>query len=252
VADDDDVTLPQYANFHDLIKARTLALRQPIQIIRCSTWDEAKLPTDRRSRQDEATRAWNLHVALYYKPGGVPWRLQRNSTDFATCYVGIAFSKNSSRDTLETSVAQVFNQRGDGMIIRGGAARVSSDDRQPHLEYGDAHDLLAAALDAFRQEHAAVWNTWASRDLPVLEGGSSASLTTPGGANGCSWNLAGNQDHLYDDERRLLPRSRQTSKHRANIGRSVALQGHAISKKAQVRGLDNGCAARDLNPEPAD
>lgn len=150
---DDDVTLPQYANFHDLLKARTLALRQPIQIIRRSTWDEATLPADRRSRQDEATRAWNLHVAMYYKAGGIPWRLQRNPTDFATCYVGIAFYKNSSRDTLETSVAQVFNQRGDGMIIRGGPARVSSDDRQPHLEYGDAHDLLAAALDAFRQEH---------------------------------------------------------------------------------------------------
>ena len=151
--EDDDVTLPQYANFHDLLKARTLALRQPIQIIRRSTWDESKLPADRRSRQDEATRAWNLHVAMYYKAGGVPWRLQRNPTDFATCYVGIAFYKNSSRDTLETSVAQVFNQRGDGMIIRGGPARVSSDDRQPHLEYSDAHDLLAAALDAFRQEH---------------------------------------------------------------------------------------------------
>ena len=153
VPKDDDVTLPPYANFHDLLKARTLALRQPIQIIGRSTWDEAKLPVDRPSRQDEATRTWNLHVAVYCKAGGIPWRLQRNPTDFATCYVGIAFYKNSSRDTLETSVAQVFNQRGDGMIIRGGPARVSSDDRQPHLEYGDAHDLLAAALDAFRQEH---------------------------------------------------------------------------------------------------
>jgi hypothetical protein len=153
VPDDDDVALPQFANFHDLLKARTLALRQPIQIIRRSTWDESKLPSDRRSRQDEATRAWNLHVAMYYKAGGIPWRLQRNPTDLTTCYVGIAFYRNSSRDTLETSVAQVFNERGDGMIIRGGPARVSSDDRQPHLDYGDAHDLLASSLDAFRQEH---------------------------------------------------------------------------------------------------
>ena len=153
VPDDDDVALPQFANFHDLLKARTLALRQPIQIIRRSTWDESKLPSDRRSRQDEATRAWNLHVAMYYKAGGIPWRLKRNPTDLTTCYVGIAFYRNSGRDTLETSVAQVFNERGDGMIIRGGPARVSSDDRQPHLEYGDAHDLLASSLDAFRQEH---------------------------------------------------------------------------------------------------
>jgi len=151
-SDTDDVVLPQFANFHDLLKARTLTLRQPIQIIRRSTWDESKLPSDRRSRQDEATRAWNLHVALYYKAGGVPWRLQRNPTDLTTCYVGIAFYQ-SSRDTLETSVAQVFNERGDGMIIRGGPARGQSDDRQPHLENADAHDLLASALDAFRQEH---------------------------------------------------------------------------------------------------
>jgi len=149
----DDVALPQFANFHDLLKARTLALRQPIQIIRRSTWDESKLPSERRSRQDEATRAWNLHVALYYKAGGIPWRLQRNPTDLTTCYVGVAFYQSSSRDTLETSVAKVFNERGDGMIIRGGPARVSSDDRQPHLEYDDARDLLAAALDSFRQEH---------------------------------------------------------------------------------------------------
>jgi hypothetical protein len=151
-SDTDDVVLPQFANFHDLLKARTLTLRQPIQIIRRSTWDESQLPSDRRSRQDEATRAWNLHVAMYYKAGGVPWRLQRNPTDLTTCYVGIAFYQ-SSRDTLETSVAQVFNERGDGMIIRGGPARGKSDDRQPHLENADAHDLLASALDAFRQEH---------------------------------------------------------------------------------------------------
>src|SRR5262249_11767116 len=101
--------LPQFANFPDLLTARTAALRQPIQIIRRSTCDELKLPSDRRSRQDEATRAWNLHVALYYKAGGIPWRLQRNPTDLTTCYVGIACYQSSSRDTLETSVAQVFN-----------------------------------------------------------------------------------------------------------------------------------------------
>ncbi|WP_327007975.1 hypothetical protein OHA72_12265 [Dactylosporangium sp. NBC_01737] len=35
--------------------------------------------------------------------------------------------------TLETSVAQVFNQRGDGVIVRGAPATVSRHDRQPHL-----------------------------------------------------------------------------------------------------------------------
>ena len=75
----DGADLPRFANFHDLLKARVLQIRQPIQIIRRSTWDESVPPPAGRSRQDEASRAWNLHVALYYKAGGVPWRLPRNS-----------------------------------------------------------------------------------------------------------------------------------------------------------------------------
>jgi hypothetical protein len=145
--------LPQFANFHDLLKSRVLTLRQPIQIIRHSTWDETAPPPSGRSRQDEASRAWNLHVALYYKAGGVPWRLQRNTTDLASCYVGVAFYRSSERDTLDTSVAQVFNERGDGVIVRGGPARITGDDRQPHLDRDDAAALLLSALDAYRLEH---------------------------------------------------------------------------------------------------
>ncbi|MCK2238239.1 MULTISPECIES: hypothetical protein [unclassified Crossiella] len=147
------LALPRFANFHDLLKARLLHVRQPIQIIRRSTWDEATPPPAGRSRQDEATRAWNLHVALYYKAGGVPWRLPRNPTDLTSCYVGVAFYNSGDRNTLDTSVAQVFNERGDGVIVRGGPARVSREDRQPHLTDDDAHALLLRALDAYRQEH---------------------------------------------------------------------------------------------------
>jgi hypothetical protein len=152
-ADGNESELPPFANFHDLLKARLLHLRQPIQIIRRSTWDEATSPPAGHRRQDEATRAWNLHVALYYKAGGVPWRLPRNPTDLTSCYVGVAFYRNSDRDTLDTSVAQVFNERGDGVIVRGGPARVSSDDRQPHLDCNGARELVLNALDAYRKEH---------------------------------------------------------------------------------------------------
>lgn len=142
--------VPAFANFHDLLKARLLAVRQPIQIIRRSTWDEATPPPAGRSRQDEATRAWNLHVAMYYKAGGVPWRLRRQTTDLTTCYVGVAFYRSGDRDTLDTSVAQVFNERGDGVIVRGGPARVTREDRQPHLDRAGAQDLLFGALAAYR------------------------------------------------------------------------------------------------------
>ena len=40
-------------------------------------------------RTDPATRAWNFSVDLYYKAGGVPWRLPPTGPD--TCFVGVSF-----------------------------------------------------------------------------------------------------------------------------------------------------------------
>lgn len=143
------------ADFHALLKARSLQYKQPIQIVRRNTWD----PTFRdphtgraSANQDEATRAWNLHTALYYKNGGVPWRLPRDASDLTACYIGIAFYKTSDAN-LHTSVAQVYNQRGDGVIVRGGPATISKEDRQPHLTEDDARDLLESALQRYRIEH---------------------------------------------------------------------------------------------------
>lgn len=62
-------------DFHELLKARSLRTSRPIQLIRRETWDPTFKPKnrdDRRPQQDEATKAWNLHTALYYKAGGAP------------------------------------------------------------------------------------------------------------------------------------------------------------------------------------
>lgn len=149
--------MPVGVDFHAMLKARSLKYSRPIQILRRGTWDQSfKDPTrsgTQRTRQDEATRAWNLHTALYYKAGGVPWRLPRRGSDLATCYVGVAFYRPLGEQTLETSVAQVFNERGDGVIVRGGKAAILKDDRQAHLSEGDAYELLESALDRYRAEH---------------------------------------------------------------------------------------------------
>lgn len=104
-----------------LLKATAMRYTRPIQIIRRTTWDPGfTAPAgDKRRLQDEATRAWNLHTALYYKAGGVPWRLPRDPASLNNCYGGITFYRSTDHQTLQTSVAQVFDQLGDGVIVRG-------------------------------------------------------------------------------------------------------------------------------------
>ncbi|MER7693623.1 hypothetical protein [Streptomyces sp. NPDC097610] len=143
-------------DFHDLLKATALTLPAPLQLMRKETWTGIPAKTNGqtvRPLQDEATRAWNLHTALYYKVGGTLWRMQRHSSDLATCYVGVSFYRSASGNELHTAVAQVFNERGDGVVVRGGTAQISKTDRQPHLTLSDARQLLLDALAEYRTAH---------------------------------------------------------------------------------------------------
>lgn len=144
-------------NFHDVFKAAALDLAVPCQLLRPDTYGGGSTRTrsggKSASLQDAATRAWNFHTALYYKAGGVPWRLQRYSAALSTCYVGTSFFKSVDGTRLLTSVAQVFNERGEGLIVQGGNARVDRDDRTPHLSANDAKKLLADGLASYRREH---------------------------------------------------------------------------------------------------
>jgi hypothetical protein len=143
-------------DFHDLLKAAALTLSAPLQLMRKETWTGIPARTTgqaARPLQDEATRAWNLHTALYYKAGGTPWRMQRHSSDMATCYVGVSFYRTANGQELHTAVAQVFNERGDGVVVRGGTAQIAKSDRQPHLTHSDARLLLLDALAEYRSTH---------------------------------------------------------------------------------------------------
>lgn len=148
--------------FHDVLKAQGMRLTIPIQMVRPHTYTGVQRePRARRRKprkssmtmQDEATRAWNIHTALYYKAGGIPWRLLRESSDLSTCFVGISFFKSADGERLMTSVAQVFNERGEGVIVKGGNAKLDKNDRQPHLSEEDATTLLKAAIQVYRREH---------------------------------------------------------------------------------------------------
>lgn len=137
-------------NFHDVLKAKAMASGLPLQIIRPATYTDET--GNARSLQDEATRAWNLMTALYYKAGGVPWRMVRDPSAFDSLYVGVSFFRTLDREDLHTAVAQVFNQRGDGVIVRGGQAS-RKNGRHPYLDRDTAAELLRGALDRYRDEH---------------------------------------------------------------------------------------------------
>jgi hypothetical protein len=146
------------AVWHDVFKAEATQLSRPVQVVRPATYggNVHRFTRDGnavRDMQDEATRAWNFFCALYYKAGGIPWRLARESTDLMTCYMGISFFYDPASETLRTSVAQVFNERGEGMVVRGGPAVLDDRDKTPHLSLRDSEQLLTQAVEAFRREH---------------------------------------------------------------------------------------------------
>jgi hypothetical protein len=146
-------------DLHHLLKARAFQFDTPLQLVLPWTYDESKRPPRRakpgilRTLQDEATRAWNFHVALYYKAKGIPWELKRDEAAYLPCYVGVTFYEALDKAALLTSVAQVFNERGEGLAVRGATAARDKDDRQPHLDGQGARDLLVRALRAYRDEH---------------------------------------------------------------------------------------------------
>lgn len=206
-------------DFHELLKARSLRTTRPIQVIKRETWDPTFKPKDRddrRPQQDEATKAWNLHTALYYKAGGVPWRMTRDNSELTNCFVGVSFYRSTDGQTLQTAVAQVFNERGDGVIVRGAQATESKDDRQPHLTADDARGLLEQSLARYRSEH---------RTLPARVMLHKTSSFTPGELEG--FHAAAESERLDQLELIWLPREESTRLFR--VGEQPPLRGTMLS-----------------------
>lgn len=131
-------------NFRHLLKARAMQYGIPLQLVR----DRIGKPT--REMQDPATIAWNFFTALYYKAGGTPWALGRKYAK-PVCFAGISFYKSLDGKEMQTSVAQIFDEIGKGVILRGTPAQIDKEDRQPHLDETAAYQLLLNSLTEYRQ-----------------------------------------------------------------------------------------------------
>ncbi len=123
-----------------------MALQTPVQIATNSLFIE------QNAKQDPATRAWNSSVAMFYKAGGIPWRVRTAGPE--TCYIGISFHylKTTKRQLMYSSVAQAFSSEGEGFALRGAAVpRNPDDDRNPHLMADQAAELAGRVIKQYRE-----------------------------------------------------------------------------------------------------
>lgn len=145
-------------DFRDLLKAKALHLQKPSQLAWPTLWDDnARIPTKLRNThrrvQDPAVRAWNFLNALFYKAGRAPWRLPRPESQLKTSFIGIGFYRDRSGQRLLTSTAQMFDERGRGLILRGGRACTDKGDLHPYLDRTDAYDLIRRSIKAYQGQH---------------------------------------------------------------------------------------------------
>ena len=116
------------SNFRRALKAKTMHLGKPLQLSR-----ELSLEQNPKGQQDDATRAWNFCTALYYKANQtVPWRLVPDINRPSICFVGIGFYRSRDKKTLNTSLAQIFDELGNNVILRGTPVDIGKEDRMPH------------------------------------------------------------------------------------------------------------------------
>ena len=133
------------------IKSEAMRYRLPTQIVLQRTMEAtpASRNVDHKSRC-----AWNFFTGLYFKAGGIPWA--PTGLRPGTCYVGISFYRplGSESSIVRSSVAQAFDEHGDGIVLRG-QDFVWDEDRQgrsPHLDESGAHELIKMVLKRYQDE----------------------------------------------------------------------------------------------------
>lgn len=135
-----------FRNFHRALKAKCMLAHNsvPLQIIRRWTYINSE------AKQSEATRAWNLGVALYYKASNIPWR--PHDVSRGTCFVGVSFHhlKRRAGDMVYACVAQAFSNDIEPFALRGEQIpRDQSRGKQPYLTSSQAASLAKNVMASY-------------------------------------------------------------------------------------------------------
>lgn len=133
------------ANLRTALKGIAMPLGLATQLVRESTLRPQEFP--RRHTQDRGTLAWNFVTALYYKAEGHPWRLA--DAQPGTCYAGIDFFHDRAGGGMRAALAQVFSERGEGLVLRGRPFAWQGRGRNPHLSRFAMRDLITEVLELY-------------------------------------------------------------------------------------------------------
>ncbi len=145
-------------NFHNQLKAKLLKYGIITQIIRESTIAYKELLTSKfqidREEKFDSAKAWNISTTLYYKCGGLPWKLA--SVRDGVCYIGLVYKKIEGVQDKKTAccAAQMFLDSGDGLVFKGNVGPWYNPEKDEyHLSKESASDLLGKALQTFHKKN---------------------------------------------------------------------------------------------------
>jgi hypothetical protein len=140
-------------DFRRQLKARAMEFGVPLQIVRESTLRIGPpAQGNYRGLTPASDRAWNMGSTLLYKAGAKPWRL--STARKGVCYIGLAFRRMGGADARTACcAAQMFLDTGDGIVFKGEFGPwYSPQDDQCHLDRSNAKNLLAGALETYREQ----------------------------------------------------------------------------------------------------
>lgn len=142
-------------NFHNQLKAKLLENKIITQIIRNTKIDYENLWDNEEKIEQEkkfdSAKAWNISTTLYYKSGGLPWRLGEVREN--VCYLGLVYKKLDTNENSKNAccAAQMFLDSGDGMVFRGNIGPwYNPKKKEFHLSKNDAIDIITQSLEAFK------------------------------------------------------------------------------------------------------
>ncbi|MBW1667009.1 MAG: hypothetical protein JRJ66_02930 [Deltaproteobacteria bacterium] len=146
-------------HFHNQLKARLLKDKIITQVVRESTIAYKDFVTRKgKPKRDlakfESAIAWNLSTALYYKVGGLPWKLAKVRE--GVCYVGLVYKRDETARDEKTAccAAQMFLDSGDGLVFRGNIGPwFNPENKQYHLSKDSAYQLLDKALQTYYEKN---------------------------------------------------------------------------------------------------